>query len=253
MKDKQIFAYLALSLLVGGFLGPFVIAVFGSRELALGFGMVAEILALIFGVLSYSEWIGKVVTVMSSVLVVAAALTTAVLIPIRARQQAELRAQSESQAVPVAGRLRTPSDVRTVFDGNVNHETISGTWNVVSTEIDGVPTETDVPKKITFQGSKLIAEDETSEGQSIATTFDFILDTSVVPTRLTCRNPTSRTICKYENGRLLLACFALPEAGFPSSLNDRRVGEGLVVQVLERPSADAGSKSGSNSQPGDKD
>lgn len=86
MNDKRLFAHLALALLICGLLGPFVVAIFGSRELALGFGTVAEIMALVFGVLSYNERIGKLVTAICAFFVLLAVTTTAVLIPIRERQ-----------------------------------------------------------------------------------------------------------------------------------------------------------------------
>jgi hypothetical protein len=99
MNDKRILAYLALALLICGLLGPFVIALLGSRELALGFGVVAEVLALIFGALSYSERIGKIVTAIGSVLALAALTITIVLIPMRARQAAEQRKEAMEQMI----------------------------------------------------------------------------------------------------------------------------------------------------------
>ena len=101
MNDKRILACLALGLLVGGLLGPFLIALLGSRELAVGFAVVTELLALIFGALSFSERIGKIVTVMGAVLAVTAVVTTILLIPIRERQEADRREESKKQMIRV--------------------------------------------------------------------------------------------------------------------------------------------------------
>lgn len=107
MDDKRLFAHLALALLICGLLGPFVIALFGSRELALGFGAVAEVLALIFGGLSYREWIGKIVTVIGTVLALTVVTTTVVLVSIRERRAADLREGSMKQVIQVGEAIGT--------------------------------------------------------------------------------------------------------------------------------------------------
>ena len=56
----KLFGNLALVLLVAGLLVPFIIAAFASEQLAMGFGVVAVILALVFGVLGWKHKPGKV-------------------------------------------------------------------------------------------------------------------------------------------------------------------------------------------------
>lgn len=99
MNDKRIFAFLALALLVCGLLCPFVIPLRGSSELALGFGVVAETLALIFGMLSYSEQIGKVVTHMVTIMAIVSVSAIAILIPIRQMRSAELQQDAIKQTL----------------------------------------------------------------------------------------------------------------------------------------------------------
>jgi hypothetical protein len=62
-NDKRVFALLSLGLLVTALLVPFIIAAFGREDLALGFCIVAALLALLFGSLSWSERIGRTVTI----------------------------------------------------------------------------------------------------------------------------------------------------------------------------------------------
>ena len=121
MNDKRIFSCLALALLVGGLLGPFVIALFGSRELALGFGAVAEVLALTFGVLSYSERIGKTVTAIGTVLALTAVTTTVVLIPIRERQAGNRREEALKHMIQV-GTAKSPDNAIADIDAASVHQ-----------------------------------------------------------------------------------------------------------------------------------
>lgn len=114
MNDKRTFAFLALSLLVCGLLGPFLIRMWGSSELALGFGVVAEVLALIFGVLSYSEQISKTVTRLVAVLAILSISAIAILIPIRQKRSAELQLNDVKQITSEA--MRTTPDSPPVTD-----------------------------------------------------------------------------------------------------------------------------------------
>lgn len=109
MNDKRTFAFLALTLLVFGLPGPFVIQMWGSSELALGFGVVAEVLALIFGVLSYSEPIGKTVTRLVAVLAIVSVSAIAILVPIRQKRSAELHLNDVKQMASEAMRATLDS------------------------------------------------------------------------------------------------------------------------------------------------
>ena len=62
-SDKKFLARLALILFVCGLTIPFIITIFADESIAMGFGVVAEVLALILGVLSWKHIFGKVVTV----------------------------------------------------------------------------------------------------------------------------------------------------------------------------------------------
>jgi hypothetical protein len=63
--DKRIFALISLGLILLALLGPFPIAAQGFFGLAFGFGATAGSLALLFGVLGWSERIGRAVTIAS--------------------------------------------------------------------------------------------------------------------------------------------------------------------------------------------
>ena len=62
-NNKRIFAFLSLGLLLAAVLVPIVIAAFGRLEFALSFGVVAGLLAVLFGALSWSDRIGRAVTI----------------------------------------------------------------------------------------------------------------------------------------------------------------------------------------------
>ncbi len=71
LNDK-LFGYLALGLFVAGLLVPFLIALFASEDIAFGFGIVAEVLALVFGILGWRQKTGKVAVIGISALLVLA-------------------------------------------------------------------------------------------------------------------------------------------------------------------------------------
>lgn len=62
-NDKRLFALLSLGLFLTACLAPFVIAVFRRDDLAILFGVVAGLLALLFGALGWSERLGRTVVV----------------------------------------------------------------------------------------------------------------------------------------------------------------------------------------------
>jgi hypothetical protein len=61
--NKRLFALLSLELLLAALLVPILIAAFGRGEFAFLFGAVAGLLALSFGVLSWSDRIGGTITI----------------------------------------------------------------------------------------------------------------------------------------------------------------------------------------------
>jgi phosphate/sulfate permease len=95
-NDKRIFALLSLGLLVTALLVPFVIAALGRDDLAVGFGVVAGLLALLFGVFSWSERIGKTVAIAVLSLLVVGGAGMVVFSRIRAQHmRAEMRAEEQ--------------------------------------------------------------------------------------------------------------------------------------------------------------
>jgi len=58
--SDKLFGNLALALLVAGLLVPFIIAMFAKEEIATGFGVVAILLALLFGIIGRKQKTGKV-------------------------------------------------------------------------------------------------------------------------------------------------------------------------------------------------
>lgn len=103
--DKRIFALISLGLLLTAILGPFLIAALGRDELAVGFVMVAGLLALLFGVLSWSERIGRTVAVILILLFLVGGTGFIVVSTVserRARSAAEaqlLRTKAEAERV----------------------------------------------------------------------------------------------------------------------------------------------------------
>lgn len=62
-NDKRIFALVSLGLLLAALLVAFIFAARGRDDLAVGFGVVAGLLALLLGALSWSDRIGRTVTI----------------------------------------------------------------------------------------------------------------------------------------------------------------------------------------------
>jgi len=62
-NDKRILAFISLGLLLTSLLGPFFMAANGRADLAISFAAVAALLTLLFGMFSWSERIGRVVTI----------------------------------------------------------------------------------------------------------------------------------------------------------------------------------------------
>ena len=62
-QDKAFLAKTALILFILGLTIPFIIAIFASDEIAMEFGVVSEVLALVLGILSWRHFFGKVTTI----------------------------------------------------------------------------------------------------------------------------------------------------------------------------------------------
>jgi di/tricarboxylate transporter len=114
-NDKRIFALLSLWLLLFALLVPFCIAACGCDDLAGGFGLVAGVLALVFGALSWSERIGKTVAILVLLLFVGGGTGMAIFTTVRTKQVRVLeQAQSQAalnQALAEKAKLQTNADV----------------------------------------------------------------------------------------------------------------------------------------------
>ncbi|HEY3857858.1 MAG TPA: hypothetical protein VGO67_26025 [Verrucomicrobiae bacterium] len=101
MNEKRIIAFTSLGLLITALLGPFVIAAFGGDNLAGGFALVAGLLALLFGALSWGERIGRIVTVTLLLLAgvggVSLVVITVISSHLKHAKEARLQAASEHE------------------------------------------------------------------------------------------------------------------------------------------------------------
>lgn len=75
---RRLFAVLSLGLFVAGLLVPFAIAATGQTQLAIGFGAVSEILALLFGLLGLPYAPARIAVICNTVLVVGAGIVAAI-------------------------------------------------------------------------------------------------------------------------------------------------------------------------------
>lgn len=75
---RRLFAVLSLGLFVAGLLVPFAIAATGQTQLAIGFGVVSEILALLFGLLGLPYAPARIAVICNTVLVVGAGIVAAI-------------------------------------------------------------------------------------------------------------------------------------------------------------------------------
>ncbi len=95
--DDRIFSILALGLLITGLLGPFIIAAFSNDDLAIGFGVIATLLALLFGILGWKQRMAKVAVITIGFLIVASLTALLLFFPKRAQaEEHEREAQSEA-------------------------------------------------------------------------------------------------------------------------------------------------------------
>ena len=100
-NDKRIFALVSLGLLLAALLVPFFIAAGGRDDLAVGFGVVAGVLALLFGALSWSDRIGRAVTTALLLMLAVGAVGMAALAAVRFR-----RAGAEGRTSAAMGRAQ---------------------------------------------------------------------------------------------------------------------------------------------------
>jgi hypothetical protein len=93
-NNKRIFAFLSLGLLLAALLVPILIAAFGRQEFAFLFGAVAGLLALVFAALSWSDRIGRTMTIALLFLLVVGGGGTVVIYMIRSQHRAAEEAQA---------------------------------------------------------------------------------------------------------------------------------------------------------------
>lgn len=93
--DHRFLARTALILFIAGITIPFLIAIFASDEIAMGFGLVSEVLALILGALSWRHRLGKVTVVGVSVLLALSGINYVLFL--KAGSAAKKRMQDEAE------------------------------------------------------------------------------------------------------------------------------------------------------------
>lgn len=97
-NDKRLFALLSLGLFLTSCLAPFIIAMFGRDDLVVPFVVVAGLLALLFGVLGWSERIGRSVAVSILALAVVGGGGSAVIYALRSHSPAASLQQPATDA-----------------------------------------------------------------------------------------------------------------------------------------------------------
>lgn len=118
-NDERLFSLVALGLFLAALLVPFLIAIFARDELALGFGVVAAALALLFGILSWSERISKVVTLALGTLMGVAGVAILLMTIAMPLQIAQARAEEERA---IAARRRAVAEAEYARREVVNRE-----------------------------------------------------------------------------------------------------------------------------------
>lgn len=122
-EDKRPMAFIALALLLGALLVPFVIAALGRADLALGFAIVAGVLALILGAFSRSKQLGRFVTTSILVLLITAAMIAALFTMIW-RNKVATKLETQSQRERLQQQSLQPT--RASFSGEVAAPRITG-------------------------------------------------------------------------------------------------------------------------------
>lgn len=92
--NKRPLAIIALGLLIAASLVPFIIVVLGYRDFAVGFSVVAGLLALILGAFSRSTRLGKAVTVSLLLFLVVGMTVISIVSTIRVRH---IRAENQAR------------------------------------------------------------------------------------------------------------------------------------------------------------
>jgi hypothetical protein len=93
-NDQRILAFISLGLCVATLLVPFFIAAMGRGDLALGFAVVAGLLAMLFGAFSWKEYIGRTVAIVLPIAFVAG-LVVVLVIRAESNNEAELAKPAE--------------------------------------------------------------------------------------------------------------------------------------------------------------
>ena len=96
-NDKTFLAKAALILFIAGLTIPFIIAIFASDDIVMGFGVVSEVLALILGILSWKHVFGKVVTIGVGILIVLACVQFVAYQNLRANAESAIQRKWEAE------------------------------------------------------------------------------------------------------------------------------------------------------------
>jgi hypothetical protein len=106
--NKRPLAIIALGLLLAAILVPFIIVVFGHRDFAVGFSVVAGLLAMILGAFSRSARFGKAVTVGLLLFLVVGMTATFIVSTIRVRHiRAEYQARMQAEHRQIVAEIES--------------------------------------------------------------------------------------------------------------------------------------------------
>jgi hypothetical protein len=96
-NDKTFLARAALILFIAGITMPFIIAIFASESIAIGFGLVTEVLALILGVISWKHLFGKIVSIGVCILIAISGVQYIAFLNLREDARSNMQTQKEAQ------------------------------------------------------------------------------------------------------------------------------------------------------------
>lgn len=97
-SNTRLFANLSLGLFIAGLLVPFILAAIGGPGFGIGFGVVSELLALVFGILGWAHTRARVAVISIVVLFVLAVGMSALRWRAYAQALEEDRIEAEMQA-----------------------------------------------------------------------------------------------------------------------------------------------------------
>ena len=96
-NDKNFLARLSLILFVIGITSPFLLMILTREDVAMGFGVVTEILALVFGVISWKHRFGKIAVIGVCILIAISGVRYIAYLSLRKNSKTEMIQIMESR------------------------------------------------------------------------------------------------------------------------------------------------------------